>query len=232
MLKYIRDYIFPSTCLSCATPVLDNNKFCSICWYQLDFIAKPYCEICGRKFEISSLEGFTCSRCMQDPPTYDKARFLLKFDVHSKKIIHKFKYQDKLEIADTFANMIYDRYTVDFLNIDLVVPVPMNRFKRLFRMYNQTEILAKKIAKISNKQLYLDLLIKNKWTKSQTFLSKEARKNNIIGTIKINNKYNVKNRNILLIDDVLTTGTTVKYCSSIIRRAGAATIFVLAIAAT
>lgn len=218
--------------MSCSSFVIDNNKFCAKCWHCFDFITKPYCEICGTRFEISSLAGFTCSKCLQKPPTYDKARSLVKFDSYSRKIIHAFKYNDKLEAANTFASMIYDRYSADIASIDLIVPVPMNRFKRLFRMYNQTEVLAKEIAKISGKNLSLDLLIKNRWTKSQTFLSKSARKKNIIGTITFNDKRDIKNKNILLVDDVLTTGTTVRYCSSILKKAGAKMVTVVTIAMT
>jgi ComF family protein len=154
----------------------------------------------------------------------------LKFNEHSKKAIHQFKYQDKTIFAKTFAKLLCYRYGAEIADIDLIVPVPMNRFKRLLRLYNPAHILAAEIAKITNKTLKADILIKSKWTKSQTFLSKKQRKNNINNSIIFNKKYDVTKAKILLVDDVITTGVTIAQCSKILRTAGASSIYVMTIA--
>ncbi|MFY9590182.1 ComF family protein [Rickettsia endosymbiont of Halotydeus destructor] len=230
--NYLIDYILPSRCLACSEILNSKGEFCSSCWGKLDFIAKPYCSSCGRKLEIAILENFCCTRCYHNKPNYDLARSLLKFNEYSKKIIHQFKYQDKTVFAKTFAKLLCNRYAKEIENIDLIVPVPMNRFKRLLRMYNPAHILAQEIAKITGKNIKADTLIKAKWTKSQTFLSKKQRVNNIKNSIKFNKKYEIAKQKILLIDDVITTGTTIYECSKILRKAGANSIYVMTIAMT
>lgn len=127
---------------------------------------------------------------------------------------------------------MYNRYHEDIEDIDLIVPVPMNRFKRLLRMYNPAHILAMEIAEVTNKALKADILIKSKWTKAQTFLSRKQRKNNIKSSIKFNTKYNIAGKKVLLVDDVITTGVTINECAKILRQAGAGSVKVVSIAMT
>ncbi len=99
-------------------------------------------------------------------------------------------------------------------------------------MYNPAHILAMDIAKITNKALKADILIKAKWTKFQTFLSRRQRKNNISGSIKFNTKYNISGKKVLLVDDVITTGVTINECAKILRQAWAGSVNVMSIAMT
>lgn len=222
------DYILPQRCLSCSEILGGNGEFCSDCWKKLEFIARPYCIICGQRFSIKILDNCICGRCYSNKPNYDLARSLFKFNEHSKKIVHQFKYQDKT----IFAKLLYNRYSEDIKDIDLIIPVPMNRFKRLLRMYNPAHILAMEIAKVTDKMLKADILTKSKWTKSQTFLSRKQRKNNIKGSIKFNTKYNIVSKKILLVDDVVTTGVTINKCAKILRQAGAGSVYVMSVAMT
>ncbi len=226
------DYILPQRCLGCSEILNSNGEFCSDCWKKLEFIARPYCSICGQRFSIKVLDNCICGRCYSSKPNYDLARSLFKFNEYSKKIVHQFKYQDKTIFAKTFAKLLYNRYHEDINDTDLIISVPMNRFKRLLRMYNPAHILAMDIAKITNKALKADILIKAKWTKSQTFLSRRQRKNNISGSIKFNTKYNIVDKRILLIDDVITTGVTINECAKILRQAGALSVYVMSVAMT
>lgn len=117
-----------------------------------------------------------CAKCFRHKPCYDMSRSLIKFNEHSKEIIHAFKYQDKTIFSKTFSKLLYRQYHSEFQDIDLIIPVPMNRFKRLFRMYNPALIMAQEISKLLQKKpLSPDVLIKSRWTKSQTFLSKKER---------------------------------------------------------
>lgn len=154
------------------------------------------------QFEISLSEDISCGRCIARPPSFDFARSLLKFDKNSKQLIHAFKYHDKIELAKFFSQLLYKTYHNQIGNIDYIIPVPMHRIKRLLRMYNQADSIATRAGKLR----VPDLLIKTKWTKSQVYLSKRARKENLRNTIKLNPKYDVKGKVILIIDDVVTTG--------------------------
>lgn len=160
-----------------------TDDFCANCWKNLNFISKPYCNICGRRFDISILHGVSCSECLRNRPYYDTSRSLMKFDEYSRRIIHSFKYKDKTVLAKTFAKLLYRQCYQELNIIDLIVPVPMNRFKRLFRMYNPAYLLAMEISKLLTVQLIPDILIKSKWTKSQTYLSKSAREKNLADSL-------------------------------------------------
>ncbi len=230
--KKILDYIFPYKCPLCAEFTLKNDGFCPTCWAKLNFISKPYCKICGFKFGISCIEEVLCGSCIARPPKFDNARSLFKFDEHSKKLVHHFKYYDKTELGKIFASLIWRRYGEEFAKIDFIVPVPMHKLKRLFRMYNQAQILGLYISKVSGKSMIPDLLVKFKWTKSQTSLRAKERKKNLSGSLRINPKYSVGGKKILLVDDVRTTGATLSECSQILKKAGAESVSIVTIASS
>ncbi|HJD56881.1 ComF family protein [Candidatus Tisiphia endosymbiont of Ptychoptera albimana] len=232
LYDYLIDYILPARCLSCTEMTETKEDFCQNCWKKLDFITKPYCIICGSRLDISILDNMCCAKCFQHKPCYDKSRSLIKFNEHSKKIIHAFKYQDKTILAKTFSKLFYTHYNSEIQDIDLIIPVPMNRFKRLFRMYNPALILALEISKLARKSFSPDVLIKSKWTKSQTFLSKKEREKNLSNSLILNKKYQIIGQKILLVDDVLTTGTTVNKCAKILKDSGAECVYVMTIAMT
>ncbi len=228
----IINYILPFRCLSCSEMVDSHGSFCPPCWEKLDFIARPYCIICGYKLELSVVGVMHCGRCIRNKPAYDMARSLLKFNEHSKRIVHAFKYHDKTVFAKSFAKLLCTRYYNEIKDVDFIIPVPMNRFKRLFRMYNPALILAQEISKIIKKQALPDVLIKTRWTKSQTFLSKNQREKNLANSLAFNKRHKIEGSNILLIDDVRTTGSTINKCSMLLKNAGAKSVYVITVAMT
>ena len=173
-----------------------------------------------------------CAGCIAKSPYYDSARSLLKFDIHCKKIIHAFKYSDKTGHAKIFAHALVAQYGLELKNIDFVVPVPMHRLKRILRYYNPAQLLALELSKILNIPMIPDLLIKTKWTKPQSALSRVQRKTNVIGSIKVNPAKICRKKNLLLIDDVKTTGATANYCAKLLKRSGAKYVALVTIATT
>ena len=232
LFEPIIDYIFPPTCLACGEFTLKSHSFCSKCWSEFNFIAKPYCKDCGMQFELPVFDAMSCGKCIKHPPAYDYARSLLKFDKNSKKIIHSFKYHDKIELSTLFSRLLYKTYNEQISHVDYVIPVPMHRFKRLLRMYNQADLLCIALAKLMNKPRIPDILIKTRWTKSQVYLTRRARKENLRSSIRLNPKYNIKGKTILLVDDVMTTGTTLDYCSKLLKKGGAKAVIALTVATT
>ncbi|WP_375318849.1 ComF family protein [Candidatus Tisiphia endosymbiont of Oplodontha viridula] len=230
--NYLIDYILPARCLSCAEVTDTKEDFCQDCWKKLDFITKPYCIVCGCRLDISILDDMCCTKCFQHKPHYNISRSLIKFNENSKKIIHTFKYQDKTILAKTFSKLFYRQYYNEIQEVDLIIPVPMNRFKRLFRMYNPALVLAIEISKLLKRPLSPDMLIKSRWTKSQTFLSKKEREKNLSNSLIFNKKYQIIGQRILLVDDVLTTGTTINKCAKILKDSGAESVYVMTIAMT
>jgi len=232
-VNYILDYIYPPRCLICSDLILTNNGFCAPCWSKLNFITQPYCEICCFEFSLDySIGNNKCIRCIDNPPNYDYARSLLRFDENSKKIIHTLKYYDRTFVANHCARMMMSRFKEDILSADIIMPVPMNKWKRLSRLYNHSQILAEEIAKLSAKEITSDVLIKSKNTRSQTGLARKYRLDNLSGSLSINYPQKIRRKRILLIDDVMTTGSTVNLCAGQLKKAGAKSVIVLCIART
>ena len=228
----ITDFVLPHRCISCSELTEQGDGLCSRCFSKLNFISSPYCKICGFPFEFDMEGQYECGKCISEPPKYELARSLFKFDPYSKKIIHGFKYNDQTSSAKLFAKLLFARYKDDFKDIDLIVPVPMNRFKRVFRNYNPPQLLGKQLSTAFSRNQVPDLLIKSKWTKPQTSLSRKQRKENLVGSLHINKKYDVKKTLNFLADDVRTTGVTSNTCSSILKKAGAKSVKLLTIGLT
>jgi ComF family protein len=232
ILSSVKSFVLPARCLACSELVEEDNSLCSNCFSKLTFISFPYCKICGSPFEFIVDEEYECGKCIANPPKYELARSLFKFDISSKKLIHRFKYNDQTSSAKLFARLLFLRYKNDLQDIDLIVPVPMNRIKRIFRQYNPPQILGKQLSRLCGVKQIPDLLIKSKWTKAQTTLSQKRRKDNLKGSLYFNEKYNIKGKVILLVDDVRTTGVTSNSCSSILKNYGAKKVKLITIGAT
>jgi ComF family protein len=229
----ILDYIYPPRCLLCSELILNNNGFCIDCWSKLNFITEPYCQVCCFEFSIDYGEtNNKCARCLNDPPYYDYARSLLRFDAHSKKIIHALKYYDRSFVSQIIAKMLVNYYKPSVVSADLIVPVPMHRFKRLSRLYNHAQILSSAIALLVEKKITPDILLKTKYTKSQTGLARKYRLDNLSDSITVANKQKIRGKKILLVDDVMTTGATINLCAKQLKKAGAKEVVVLCIART
>ncbi|MBF8246842.1 MAG: ComF family protein [Rickettsia sp.] len=219
LIKKILDiflFLFPSTCLLCHKLIEDDVSFCFDCWKKIDFISNFYCKICGKKILISDNESYICASCIFAKPKFTIARFLFIFDKNTQKMIYEFKYHDKTHLSKHFAKLLLARYRSNFDDIDIIIPVPMHNIKKLYRKYNPAEILAKDIAKKMSKKFLADVLVKTKFTKSQTYFTKKQRLLNIRNSIKANSKYNLDNKKILLVDDVYTTGVTADICAQIL----------------
>lgn len=228
----IIDYLLPKRCLACANLTQEANSVCGSCFKDLNFIAAPFCACCGREFALDLPGNQKCLSCIEKAPSFDRSRSLFKFDEYSKKIIHSFKYYDKTILARYFADMLVARYQSELTGSDVIVPVPMHRFKRLFRMYNPAGELASAIGKVIDLPIYNDILVKTKWTRAQTSLSRKGRAENIKGSLALKNIDQIKNKRIILVDDVITTGATIGLCARLLKKAGAKEVVVLSIAAT
>jgi competence protein ComFC len=230
-LKII-NYLYPPRCIMCKDFVQEENGICATCWNELSFLNSPFCNICSFEFDFSSLANQTCLKCISKPPKYNFIRSALKFNEKSKKLLHEFKYYDNKIIGEIFAKLIANKYKNSFMGYDFIIPVPMHKIKRIMRLYNQAQIFGESLSKIISVPIKCDVLTKVRNTKSQTGLSKKERKKNLIGTIEILNKIEIKDKNIILVDDVITTGSTISLCVDLLKKHGAKNVCVISIAKT
>lgn len=224
------NYIFPFRCSSCSNLTDSSDGICASCWPKFNFITKPYCAICCEKFQVNLGEELICGRCISHKPKVDMMRSLLEFSSETKKIIHKFKYNDKTSLGRFFAKLLHNRFKQELKDADLIIPVPMHKLKRIFRNYNPPQILANELAKQMDKKMLPELLIKKKMTKSQVGLTRMQRAKNLSGSFEVNKKFDITGKVILLVDDVLTTGATSNECSKILKKAGAMRVKLVTIA--
>jgi ComF family protein len=233
VINFIYNFCLPSRCITCDQFIMHQGGFCSDCWVKFQFVVKPYCKICGYKISVMDLCDILCGKCISKPPSYDKVISLFSFNEQAKRSIHLFKYYDNTVLAKIFATLICKRYFEEISEADFIVPSPMYKLKRIIRYYNQAELLAKHISNISGK-IVENILVKSKWTKSQTYLSQKQREINIKDSIILNKKYekSIEGKTILLIDDVITTGATARNCSLVLKKYGAKKVIVGTIATT
>lgn len=231
-LKKIIELLFPNQCLNCSELIGTEGAFCNECWQKLQFITDPKCNICSHPFEFQVNDDLICAKCLGEKPSFDKAIAVFRYNHIIKKIIGDFKYRDTVYLAKKFAKILFNRSSKDFVEIDLIVAVPLHVKRLRKRKFNQAMLLTKELSKISDKKFFYDFLLRIKNTEMQTGLRKKQREKNLRGAFTLNGKYAqwVTGKRILLIDDVMTTGTTVENCARILKKAGANEVVVLTVA--
>jgi len=220
----ILNFIFPSHCLYCDKIISKKSLFCPKCWVDLRFIQEPKCEICSYPFEFDPKEledtSKICIKCQKNRPNYDKIITIFKYCDKIKKIVLNAKFNDQAFILNKLSQIIIPSLAQYQNEFDLIISVPLHKKRLLKRKYNQAAILAKIIAKALNKPIYNDLLIKIKDTKPQSLSTKKARQENLKNSFRVKEKYKflIENKNILLVDDITTTGATMNFCSKELKK--------------
>ena len=226
------DLALPPRCIGCGVRVDAAGLACAACWTKLTFIAPPLCSCCGAPFDFA-IEGLhRCPSCHAHPPAYDRARAAVIYDDGSRGLVLGFKHGDRLHAAPAFGGWLARAGGELLEDTDLVIPVPLHRWRLLKRRYNQAALLADHVARRSGVTCLPDLLERHRATPSQSDLGPAARTRNVAGAFSLNPRHadRAKGARIVLVDDVLTTGATVNACAKILRRGGAARIDVLTLA--
>ena len=207
---------------------------CPECWQTIHLISRPYCEICGIPQEFELEKNIICNSCKHDPPHYDKARAVCSYGDSVIKMVSNFKYNSAFNVGDFMASRINSLLSQVILDCDVIVPVPIHKYRLIKRGFNQAAEIAKIIAKKHDKPLLLDSLKKISFNVQQTRLNKQQRIENVKDSFAIpsENLKDFKDKKVLLIDDVLTTGATVNECSRIIKLAKAKQVEVAVFART
>ena len=224
------DILLPGRCLRCGGIVAEAGALCPKCWDSMTFIAAPHCNQCGTPFEIELAPGALCGACMADPPVYRHARAVFRYDDASKPLLLRFKHGDRTSAAPSFARWLARAGAELLADTDLIVPVPLHRWRLWRRRYNQAALLAQALAKIAQVPCLPDALDRVRATPSQGTLGRARRRRNVQGAFRLGRSDRVTGRRILLIDDVLTTGATVDECARVLIRGGAAAVDVLTVA--
>ncbi|HIC92114.1 MAG TPA: ComF family protein [Syntrophaceae bacterium] len=228
------DLIFPPKCLVCHVPLeaRDNYQLCPSCLSGITFIKPPFCTLCGMPFKSQDSLDHLCGECLTSKRYFTKARSVGFYEGTLLKAIHLFKYHRKIHLALPLGYMLSDSVSQLFHMewVDLLIPVPLHHRRLRERGFNQALLLARILKKRYNKTLATRVLRRWRWTEPQVNLSEKARKNNVKGSFVISNHMTVKEKNILLLDDVYTTGATINECGRTLLKAGANKVYVLTLA--
>ena len=171
-----------------------------------------------------------CSKCMKEGSApWSSAICLFMMNNSVQRIVEQYKYNNKIEFLSQMADSAARKVQDSKMNFDCVTAVPLHFIKHFYRGYNQSALLAKKIAIITGIG-YKKLLVRRKYTKSQTRLSGEERHKNLKGAFFAKDKAFIEKKDILLVDDVFTTGSTLRSASEALVSAGANSVSILVLA--
>ena len=219
-------------CIFCGYELSSKTDTCTCekCQKILPFIDdKKICEICGNP--IKSLAPI-CETCHEKKPSYIIARAPFEYTGKIKFIISRFKYNNEKYLAKPLSYFMAQVYLRNNYNCDLIIYSPLSNEKLKKRGFNQAELLANELSERLNLEVKKDIIIKVKNTITQTKLTQFERKINLKNAFTISNKKQIKNKSVLLIDDVFTTGTTVQHISTLLINSGAKEVKVLTLAHT
>ncbi|MGB8841640.1 MAG: ComF family protein [Aliidongia sp.] len=235
------DLVLPPRCILCKARVEATGTLCSGCWRGINFLGEPCCGCCGVPFafDAGANQGgaaILCAGCLARPPRFDRALSVFAYDDHSRSLVLTLKHGDRLQSVPAFGQWLARAGAKLLAEADLVAPVPLHWTRLWRRRYNQSALLAQAACAAWRRQghpgptLVPDLLIRGRRTPSQGHRTRIQRAENVRGAFRVRGKSDVTGKRVLLIDDVLTSGATVEECARVLRRAGAARIFVLTLA--
>jgi len=232
MGRRLLDMLLPPRCLACGAIVGDTAALCSGCWSRLAFIEAPLCACCGRPFEFALGDDALCGVCSKARPLYERARAALRYDDASRDLILAFKHGDRTDSAPALGAWLA-RAGADLVrDCDLVLPVPLHWWRLFRRRYNQAALLAHALGRETGKPVVPDLLRRKRATASQGHLGRNQRRRNVAGAFQVHPRHlsAVREKRLLLIDDVLTTGATAEAATEALLDAGAKAVDLLTIA--
>lgn len=233
--RRLLDLLLPPRCGRCGVDIAADAALCLGCWRGVRFVSEPLCEICGVPFEVRPFGAAICGDCLADPPPFDRARSAVLYDDATRPMILSFKHGDRLTLAPLFAAWMRAAGAGLLEEADLIVPVPLHRWRLLGRRYNQSAILSQLLGRLCGLPVVDSLLVRSRHTPSQGRKSVAQRASNVRGAFSLWNNSGgkaevIKDCRIALVDDVFTTGATVSACTRVLRRGGARAVDVLTLA--
>lgn len=238
ILTLLTNLILPPRCIKCGKILAEYNGLCPECFSKINFVGKPYCYRCGHQFEnISDYnpdKRYICGQCAKEKKQHfvmQRSAFI--YDDNSKQLVIDFKFHDKTSSAEVLANMLFvagkDIWPE---NPDYLIPVPLHRDRLRARRYNQSALLCKYLSKKTLIPCDYFSLTRDINTVPQVSLTGTKRMNNLKKAFGLKNPEKFIGKNIVLVDDVKTTGSTLKECAKVLQKAGVKNIYTLTLAQT
>ena len=212
--------LLPPACPLCSQtlPAHWRESFCSDCLSGFLPLPRAHCSCCALPFSASENSTHLCSRCIERPPAFEKVYTVGRFESRLREAIHQFKFNQRIGL-DRPLGITLNRLLPAELELDLIVPVPLHCQRLRQRSYNQSLLLARELSRLRALPVATELLVKPLETVPQQELSARERERNLAQAFCVLGE--LKGQRVLLVDDVMTTGSTARVCSQALRSAGA-----------
>jgi ComF family protein len=217
LFKSALDFALPPRCPGCGVIVDELHAFCTTCWPQIEFLGDAGCETCG--MPLQATEASHCGACLSNPPIIARSRAAVVYDDLTRRLAVRLKYGRKVALARTMA-----RYMAPLIRGEvrdqIIIAVPLHRTRLWSRGFNQAAMIGSELARRTGIPTARFALRRVKRTPSLKGLSGSQRRRTVAGAFAAD-RSKVEGRTVLLIDDVLTTGSTAEACARALKRAGA-----------
>ena len=231
--RALLDLLFPPLCHVCKAfiPKAGELLICAGCLNKIPFLVSPLCTVCGTPFATEGGLDHTCGHCLTHSP-FHICRSATHFAGPMQELIHRFKYGNRVHLCQPLGLMAAASLA-PFCSTaapDLIVPVPLHRKRLRQRGFNQSQLIGQVLAKKWRVPLEIGNLRRVRWTEPQTSLDARDRVSNVKGAFAVKDSRRLEGKRVLLVDDVLTTGSTMRACAESLREAGVAAIFAVTVA--
>jgi ComF family protein len=230
------DLLYPKRCLACKNKLSGasiDGLVCVSCWSQIKKNTPPFCHSCGRRLEKKDFAKSICADCRKNSFHFDRAFSPCSYTGIIKELIHEFKYNGKDHLGQTLSGLMVEfikEYSLPMGDLDLIVPLPMHKTRLREKEFNQAEVLAEALGRAFARDIAGNVLGRSRLSRTQTELSVSERFSNVRESFRVLNPGGIRGKNILLVDDVLTTGATSSEAARAMKEAGAGIVFVLTLA--
>lgn len=231
-LARLVDIVTPPICLKCHEPLSSQDNLCPGCWSKIDFIRPPLCDRLGIPLPYDSGAGTLSAQAVAAPPVYGRARAVARYDGVMRQLIHDLKFHDRHDARKLFGRWMAEAGSSLIFDADVIVPVPLHRWKLLKRRFNQAAILSAELSRLTGRPNAPLALMRSRKTSPQLGLTATQRRQNVSGAFSVPPRQRgaVEGRCVLLVDDVITTGATISAAARALLSAGAAGVDILALA--
>jgi len=237
-LSQLIDIIYPPRCHFCGrffSPHEDRpspKHLCSDCRADLSPVTQPVCTVCGVPFAPLTGQNHLCENCLRKTPWFDLGRAPYLYTGGLMEAIHRFKYKSETHLISSLGPLLstFARQWIPDSRYPLTIPVPLHSQRLRARGFNQSLLLARVISSDLGTRLDYQSLMRRKHTRAQTGLSKEQRRKNVKDAFSVMNPKIIEDKEILLLDDVFTTGNTLNECAKTLKKSGARAVICLTLA--
>ncbi len=226
-LRAIGSLFFPATCVGCSAAIESPAYLCAACCAKAPRIIPPFCEKCSEPFPAAVSGPLTCANCAHRRLSFDAAVASYRSRGIVRKLVHEFKYGHQRHLRHPLAGWLAETLDDPRLRdrrFDFLVPVPLHPARERERGFNQAQLLAENLSASASLPL-LCALERIRYTTTQTAYDRAERMENLHNAFRLRKNANVRGLRVLLIDDVLTTGSTLNECARVLKAAGASSVY-------